>query len=47
MSHRIVYIKKRFIIFESPGLTLDIGKFLSEEVIKQSELLESLEIFDE
>merc|ERR1711953_871428 len=31
----------------SSGLTLDIGKFLSEEVIKQSELLESLEIFDE
>ena len=47
VSHRIVYIKKRFIIFESPGLTLDIGKFLSEEVIKQSEVLESLEIFDE
>merc|ERR1711953_1234396 len=31
----------------SSGLTLDIGKFLSEEVIKQSELLESLAIFDE
>jgi len=31
----------------SSGLTLDIGKFLSEEVIKQSEVLESLEIFDE
>ena len=29
-----------------PGLTLDIGNFLSEEVIKQSEVVENLEIFD-